>query len=508
MPIVRMPDGVNVNFPNEMPKEQIKGLITSKFPDVAAPPPQQQKGFTGRVADDLNKRVNNTMASMKIGMSGQQSPAETGLQMAGQAAGFLNDTVGEGFKSGYNALPEPVQKVGKDVLNYVAASPVGDLARTAANVYGTFEQNNPRAARNVNAVANVGSYLSAITPVKGNSAVGAVADVATLPLNKVGSALYNSGEKAFQAKRKGFLQELITPKETPTVKADLFSRSKEKGLLRTRVTEPNPQELAMMDILSTLPVKKNQSLLKNYNVIEEANSKEAKSLISRLQENDIAIPDDVIQNELVGLRQGLSQNPYITGSGETAAERVLNGALDKIISQPQTASGLLQARKEFDSWVKSQKGSKVFDPATDSPVSTAIQQVRQSINNMVDQAVPDAGVKASLAKQSNLYRAMDAIETKGGSEGKNIFKRAADKAADLVPGKSMGAKAAVLATAAAGGFTAPVAAGVAGGAYLAGKALKKIPVRKGLGAALMAPNKVMKKVAALPLVVQVTPKDK
>lgn len=35
MPIVNMPDGTPVSFPDDMPKEQIRGMIASKFPEVA-----------------------------------------------------------------------------------------------------------------------------------------------------------------------------------------------------------------------------------------------------------------------------------------------------------------------------------------------------------------------------------------------------------------------------------------------------------------------------------------
>lgn len=35
MPIVRMPDGTQVRFPDEMPKEQIRDMIATKFPEVA-----------------------------------------------------------------------------------------------------------------------------------------------------------------------------------------------------------------------------------------------------------------------------------------------------------------------------------------------------------------------------------------------------------------------------------------------------------------------------------------
>ncbi len=36
MPVVRMPNGTLVRFPDDMPDDQIKGMIAGKFPDVAA----------------------------------------------------------------------------------------------------------------------------------------------------------------------------------------------------------------------------------------------------------------------------------------------------------------------------------------------------------------------------------------------------------------------------------------------------------------------------------------
>ncbi|WP_455296462.1 hypothetical protein [Brucella pituitosa] len=40
MPVVKMPDGTQVRFPDEMPPDQIRSMIVSKFPDVAAQAPQ------------------------------------------------------------------------------------------------------------------------------------------------------------------------------------------------------------------------------------------------------------------------------------------------------------------------------------------------------------------------------------------------------------------------------------------------------------------------------------
>lgn len=50
MPIVAMPDGSRVSFPDDMPKEQIKGLIASKFPDAAPINPANVRGPNGQPA--------------------------------------------------------------------------------------------------------------------------------------------------------------------------------------------------------------------------------------------------------------------------------------------------------------------------------------------------------------------------------------------------------------------------------------------------------------------------
>lgn len=39
MPVVRMPDGTQVSFPDDMPREQIRDMIAAKFPEVAKPAP-------------------------------------------------------------------------------------------------------------------------------------------------------------------------------------------------------------------------------------------------------------------------------------------------------------------------------------------------------------------------------------------------------------------------------------------------------------------------------------
>lgn len=51
MPQVRMPDGAIVAFPDDMPAEQIKGLIASKFPQVAGSTQQPSDAYNQAAAD-------------------------------------------------------------------------------------------------------------------------------------------------------------------------------------------------------------------------------------------------------------------------------------------------------------------------------------------------------------------------------------------------------------------------------------------------------------------------
>ncbi|SCD24321.1 hypothetical protein [Brucella inopinata] len=54
MPIVKMPDGTQVRFPDDMPREQIRDMIASKFPEVAPQQAQAQPGWSAAaVADQI-----------------------------------------------------------------------------------------------------------------------------------------------------------------------------------------------------------------------------------------------------------------------------------------------------------------------------------------------------------------------------------------------------------------------------------------------------------------------
>lgn len=460
---------------------------------IASPVEQrsaEQPGFFSRIGSDIQNRNQMVQAATGRYSAGQQTLPETLLQATGKGVlGTVNDVIGEGVKSAANYTPDFIKQPITDLAQQAMQSPIGQgalsLARQGGQAYSNFEQNNPRASANLESIGNIALAVPASKAVTESSSLVGTG------LNRTGGALVNMGEKQAANAKNSFVKDLITPKQTPTVAADSFSRSTEQGLLKTRVVEPTPQEKEIIDIVSQLPVGGNKSTLANYNIITNENNKEAMALIGKLKANDVPISPDTIINGLADIKKNLAASPYITGNGATSAERVVNVALDKIVSNPQTASGLLQARKDFDAEIQRFKGQKVFDPATDNPVTEAVKQIRQGINNMIDASVPDVGVKVSLRKQSNLYRAMDNIETKGAAEGSNMLKRAAQKAADLIPVKGAIAKGALAMGMGGLAATAPHIALGAGAAYGAGKALNSSLLKRGIGRTLQGAGTVM-----------------
>lgn len=155
-----------------------------------------KQGILSRLQDDISRRSNQAAIANLAYKSGEQSLFERELQRAGAAGGLANDIAGEALGligSGVSFItPEfierPVVQGAKNVSNFVAASPVGDLARSGLAAYADFSQENPRAARNINALGNIGAVVAATTPVGGASA-----------LNRVGQATMAGGKVAGKA---------------------------------------------------------------------------------------------------------------------------------------------------------------------------------------------------------------------------------------------------------------------------------------------------------------------
>lgn len=476
MPVVRMPDGANVSFPDDMPAEQIRGLIASKFPEVAQPP---RPDFAQRVGQDLSTRAQDIADAKFANRRGEITMPQYALRTLGAAAGGLSDIIGEGMVSGYRALPEAAQKPMQKVGKFIAPA-----AQKFTQGQEALKQSYPSAYEDLRAITNIGLSI----PI--GKAVQSASTATGRGLEATGTIIEKSAAKSAVKNKQLFVQDLITPKQTPKVAEDLFGRSKPRWF-GNNVVEPTPLERATIDTVSVLNVGKHKSLLSNYNVVKSANTKEAEALGSLLDKNDIAIKPENFTSKFGQAFKVLDESPSIVGDGRAAVGKLIDGAQKIIEKYPMTASGMLKARKEFDALAETQKGKSIFNPNLHSPLTDATRLIRQSMNDLIAAAVPNVAVKNSLQKQFHMYEAMDAIASKGAGEGKNVFTRAVQKAANQLPVTGpikQGLLAAGLTGAAA---AAPVVAGAGTALYLGQKAIRAPIVRQAAGKAIKTVGKVM-----------------
>lgn len=197
MPIVAMPDGTQVNFPDDMPSEQIKGLISTKFPDAAKraiQPPTEDKGIIGNFLDSQTKRGAD-LANV-VQNPDNQAMGSRILQAAGDVGGTVGD-LGAAAVQGANKI-NPLMNVAKAAYQQLPNSAKQSIEQPIADVSNAYNQNlnaynqaNPEAGKNYQAVRNLGNLLPIASP-EVRAALNDSAQVAGSALKNVGSDIGTS----------------------------------------------------------------------------------------------------------------------------------------------------------------------------------------------------------------------------------------------------------------------------------------------------------------------------
>lgn len=451
----------------------------------------QRKGFQDRLGEKYDQRMANIDTIANREKSGDLNPVSGAFQHIGQYGGLVNDAITEELKSVYNYIPESVTdsaagralgQTYRDITQSGRGSlgnPVGyigDVVSGAGKLAGAgmkaLRDYSPDAAANVEAALNI----AGAAPVVAGAAkgLGVVGDV--------GKIIEASGIRAADKQALNLARNIVSPKETVATKA--AQKRVEVGLNKKQeIIDPRLDEIAA----TVSPyIKKGDSLLGNENAISNALSLEAEKLKAALEGSDAVISDDAILQGLANTKKNLDNYAWLQGDGKKAAESVINQAFDIIATKPRTPAGMLDARKELDSLINSQKPS-VFDASREAPIVAAVREVRGFMNNIVADTVPDAGVKESLRRQSNMYTALENISSKRAAQPTTRLGRASKAAQDAVS-----LKGAILGTAAAGGIglgAAPVVL-PALGAYGAYRAAVAPATREIIGKALQLPSKL------------------
>lgn len=143
MPIVRMPDGVNVRFDDNMSKEQIKNMIAKKFPDFARS--TEPKDTTTQFNPDALAQIeaNNQAydSGVKSAMRGLRGVADF-ITGTGEGINSGVDSVLNGASFGFYDKAFPEAKAKREALQRRAESvglgTANKIAQGTANVGGMF----------------------------------------------------------------------------------------------------------------------------------------------------------------------------------------------------------------------------------------------------------------------------------------------------------------------------------------------------------------------------------
>lgn len=499
---LQFPDGTDPTVVQATVKKMIaqgSGADSTQRQPLQAP---DSPGLFDRIGQDINYRQGIGKQIDQNAPNDPLGPLGTEIHHIGNTFGGIGDAIGGAASlatSGIghlaalapsittplaNGMTGALQKLGDTEIGQQAKQDFG----AGSSALNQFSQTHPVGREYLNDAANALPYLNGGTAdaiAGGLDAAKTGVQAGGGMLSAVGDAISASGDASIAKKSSAFLHDLITPKDTPTVKNQLFSQASPQGLLRKIVADPTAQEQSIMDSVAQTGVKPGNTLSANYNLIKDANSYEAKSLASKLSANEVPIDQNGLVQKLIDLKDKIKSTPYgRTTDGGDITEAMFDGALQNISDNALTNSGLFKARKDFDAWAKDVKNNP-FDAKTTTPATDAIYGIRNILNQTVAEATPNVDLMSSLQHQSNLWDAQSAIESKGGKElGSNIITRTAQKVEKAIPGKTALGKAAVATGLGAGLVTNPAAVGILGTGYLGYKAATAPILRKGLGSAL------------------------
>lgn len=423
---------VKIVEPKGMTFEEFSGGENIK---TIEPETEEEKlSFVQRVGEDLQKRTKMAEEISAATLSGEQSWAEGILQIAGKVGvGGLFDLVGEGIVSAFRATPDFIEKPIRNAGTALLETKIGKAGLEAigkgVEIYNDWKSENPRAARNLEAVVDIGLLLA---PIKPKTPARPTA------IGRAGERLIVSGEEAAKARKISSIEELVRPKPTTAVREAEVARTTEVGkILKRKEIKPSISEKAIADEVAKIPeISTSKTLQGNYNAIAEANAKLAKQLEADIVKNDFIYPKKQLVSALNEAKVRLGENPLIVGDAEKVAEKLLTKFEQIIAENEGKGSGILKARKEFDAWVKSQKGTNIFDPKNENALSIALREIRQTANNFLDANAKNVAVKESLKRQSNLFRAMENITPKAADEASNAVLRAWQRVAQVLSVKS------------------------------------------------------------------------
>lgn len=418
-------------------KPSLNDIFSGSTPVMASKPIEQEPTFLSNLKSSFTEGLSKIKSGFQTTQKGavNKDLTQGATEQVRGALGMASGAISSAFSPLTATVQTGLQKTGLDKpINSV----VTGLSDKIANIPSLqkFAMENPNAEEVISDLINVvGSAYSPQT-AKGISKV--TQPVAGEILQTAGQALQSGTDDAISSARLTAVQKLLQPVENKASRLDAVSRTQEKGILGSKVVEPTAREIDMVSDIVEIPnVNPKGTFQSNFNATKEYNFELAKQLENEIASNNFLIPRKETIARLNKAVATLEESPVIVGDAQKTAQRLIDGAKKFINESDGTASGVLEARKKYDKWVVSQK-PKAYDANTENAFTIANREVRSTLNDILAEKAPNVDVKGSLQKQSRIYDALDILQEKAASEGKNKITRAFNRIGETIGTKNKG----------------------------------------------------------------------
>ena len=388
-----------------------------------AEPADSDPTFLEGVGEAWDRRKGDSVQTEKDWDTGEIGFGHYATQTAGASVGFVGDVIGEGITHTFQtigdgleyAFPEQYEGAAdsiKEATAWVMDSQAGQAASEAFGkgyvAYSKWKKANPQDAKTFESVVNIAVLLMPYKNKVNNNPVPSFGRK-----QHWGKGLQTKATAQTAKTRAHKIQDMLFPEKLDD---DMIMRTKQTGLNKRTYVMPNAAEKEMIDNVAKIKgIKYHRGDQYNLNIIRDENVRIAKGLESSLKNSKVSVPNGFvfksIDDDIAGL---LKNNISITKDKDIMnfLQGYVETAKRLISEQPPTPAGLLAARKAFDAQLRREGKDLAFNAGRDSAQKTAINTLRRTINKSIHDAVPDKGVRQSLANQSSLWRATDMMKPK------------------------------------------------------------------------------------------------
>jgi hypothetical protein len=356
----------------------------------------------------------------------------------GNAAGLVMDVTSDLVMSGLSNVadftvdlfvPEGTQEKVKqkfiEGVNWVTSSDAGqaalEAAKQGAESYNAWKAENPVAAAKFESAVEIGMFtapkvkraaMPPSTKVVPPAHVRA-ANVAQEQVEKLKTYFNNKADAKFKEENLEAAYSYVMP-----IKVDegRLNDVTPRTLFRSAKINPNPLEADAIEWTSSLAkLDPKKGMLHNYKVINDANLKEAQLLRIYLNRKgrDIVLSKDTILSRLdQQVNRIIQESPLANTTDAQAQINKLRENVYRLVTNQKSTnpSGILDLRQEVDTWLE--KNFKFFTKEQPVWLDDIGKSMRNELNNIINDAMPDDFVKDSLRRQHLGYTAMRGLGPK------------------------------------------------------------------------------------------------